>query len=287
MAAELQRAQAEVPAARARLQKAKAEAERAHLTHQRLADLRGSEPAAVTQQAVELAAADELVSAAQVELSHAELRATQARVVELETLGGYATIRAPFDGVVVARFADVGALIVAGGKTGSEPILEVARTDKLRLAVQIPEFLVQQCHPGLGLTFKLDALPGQTFDSSVSRIARALNRETRSMRIEADVENADRAFYPGMYARVSINLGDFPGAIVLPATTLHGAGASPFVYAVQDGAVQRIDVKILKDDGANIVVEGSLGPDTQIVLAGPPRLEPGQRVRVQIQEEGP
>lgn len=287
MAAELRRAEAQVPAARARLQKAKAEAERAQLTHQRLADLLRSEPRAVTQQSVELAAADEKVSAAQVELSRAELRAAQARVAELEAVGSYATIRAPFDSVVVARFSDVGALIVAGGKTGSKPILEVARIDKLRLAVQIPEFLVSQCRLGLGLSFKLDALPGRSFQSSISRMAGALDPETRSMRIEADVENADREFHPGMYARVSIDLGDFPGAIVLPATTLHSAGASPFVYAVENGTVRQIDVKVLKDDGADIVVEGSLGPDTQIVLAGPLRLKPGQRVRVRIQEEGP
>ncbi len=101
------------------------------------------------------------------------------------------------------------------------------------------------------------------------------------MRIEADVENTEQRLFPGMYARVSIDLGNIAGATVLPATTLQGGGASPFIYAVEDGAVQRIDVKILKDDGAEVVVEGGLGPETQVIVAGPPLLEEGQRVRVQ------
>lgn len=286
MAAELQRAEAEIPAAKARLQKARAEAELAHVTSQRLAELRASEPGAVTQQDVDLAAAEEKVARAQVQLARAEVLATDARVSELQSLGDYVTIRAPFDGVVVARFADTGALVGAGGKA-SQPIIEVVRSDKLRLAVDIPESLVTQCRTGLKLEFKLDALPGRSFEAEISRLAGALHRETRSMRVEADIDNTNGRFLPGMYARVSINMGDIPGATVLPATTLRGGGASPFVYAVQNGALERIAVKILKDDGAEIVVEGGLGPNTQVVLAGPPLLEAGQRVRVQSNGDAP
>ncbi len=107
------------------------------------------------------------------------------------------------------------------------------------------------------------------------------------MRVEADIENAGGQFYPGMYARVSIDLGAIPGATVLPATTLQGGGVSPFVYAVRNGAVVRIDVKILKDDGAVVVVEGGLGPETQVILAGPPLLEEGQSVRVRSNGDAP
>lgn len=286
MGAELQRAQAEVPAAKARLHKARAEGELAHVNYQRLADLRADEPGAVTQQAVDLAAAEEKVAVAQVSLARAELQGAQARVAELESLADYATIRAPFDGIVIARFADTGALIGQAGKT-SHPIIEVVRVDKLRLVLEIPEILVPQSRPGLKLDFELDALPGRSFEAKISRLAGALNRETRTMRVEADIDNAAGLFYPGMYARVSIDLGAIPGAIVLPATTLRGGGVSPFVYAVRNGAVERIDVKILKDDGAEVVVAGGLGPNTQVVLAGPPLLEEGQSVRVRSNGDAP
>ena len=188
--------------------------------------------------------------------------------------------------MVVARFADTGALVGPGGKTGV-PIIEVVRSDKLRLAVEIPESLVPQLRLGLKLDFKLDALPGRSFEAEISRLAGALNRETRSMRVEADIENAAGHFYPGMYARVSIDLQEIAGAIVLPATTLQGGGASPFVYAVRNGAVERIYVKILKDDGAEVVVEGGLDPQTQVVLVGPPLLEEGQQVQVHSNGDAP
>ncbi len=284
MKPELQRAEAEVPAARARLQKARAEGELARLTHKRLAELRLSEAGAVTQQDVDVAAATEKVAAAEVALARAEVLSAEARVAELESLGTYATIRAPFDGMVVARFADKGALIAAGGN-GNGPIVEVMRSDRLRLALDLPESLVSHCQTGLKLSYKLDALPGQSFTAEVSRFAGALNRETRSMRIEADIENSAGKFYPGMYARVSINLGELPGATVLPSSVLRGGGASPYVFAVQEGTVQRIDVTILKDNGVEVVVGGDLEVGTQIVLSSPAQLKVGQPVHVRHHEE--
>lgn len=67
---------------------------------------------------------------------------------------------------------------------------------------------------------------------------------------------------------------------MLPATTLRGGGGSTYVYAVDEGRVRKIDVKILKDNGAEVVVEGALGPETRVVLSGPALLEEGQYVRV-------
>ena len=283
MKPELQRAEAEVPAARARLQKARAEVELARLTHKRLAELRLSEAGAVTQQDVDVAAATEKVAAAEVALARAEVLSAEARVAELESLGAYATIRAPFDGMVVGRFADRGALISAGGD-GHGPIVQVVRSDKLRLAVDLPESLVSHCQTGLKLDFNLDALPGQSFTAEVSRFAGALNRETRSMRIEADIENSAGRFYPGMYARVSVNLGELPGATVLPSSALRGGASSPYVFAVQEGTVHRIDVTILKDNGVEVVVGGDLEVGVQIVLSAPPLLKEGQPVRVRHHE---
>lgn len=105
------------------------------------------------------------------------------------------------------------------------------------------------------------------------------------MRIEADIENSAGKFYPGMYARVSINLGEMPGATVLPSSVLRGGGASPYVFAVQEGTVQRIDVTILKDNGVEVVVGGDLEVGTQIVLSSPAQLKVGQPVHVRHHEE--
>ncbi len=284
MVAELRRAQAEVPAARARLQKARAEADLARLTHRRLAELRRSEPGAVAEQDVDVAAAEKKRAAAEIDLKRAEVQAAEARVAELETLESYATIRAPFDGVVIARFADTGALVSAGRASG--PIVEVVRSDRLRLAIDIPENLVPLCRAGLRLDYRVDALPGRPFEAKISRLAGALNPETRSMRVEADVDNSSGELHPGMYARVSIDLAEIEGAIVLPATTLRSARGSSYVYAVQQGRVRRIDVKILKDDGAQVVVEGEIGPDTRVILPGPALLEEGQPVRALFNGDG-
>lgn len=287
MEAELLRARAEIPAARARLARARARAELAEVTTRRLTELQVSEPGAVMAQDVDVAASEKKVAGSEVAVAQADLERAQAHLAELEALARYAEIRAPFAGVVTERRVHPGALVVAGDEGAAEPMLSIARTDRLRLAVPVPESLARECRSGLELTFRLDALPGRDFRARVSRMASALDPQTRTMRAEADVENEDGALQPGMYARVDLDLGALPKATVLPAPAVRGGTGSPFVLVVEDGALKRVAVEILKDDGATMVVSSELSDDTPVVVAGAARLEEGQRVRIHQSSKTP
>ncbi len=269
MLSELKRAEADVV-------KANANAELAAVTYKRLADLQTLEPGAITQQDVDLASA-------QLGIARAEVQVSEATVTRFRTLLSYTTIRAPFAGTVKRRFADTGMLITAGA-TNSEPIVEVVRTDKLRLVIYIPESLAPYVRRGQKVLFTLDAFPGESFERTVSRIAGALMEDTRNMRVEIDIDNASGKFLPGMYATVHLAFKDISDALTIPATAVQVKEGKTCICTVEDGAIHWIPVTILQDDGAEVVVAGELRPGAAVVVAGPTLLEEGQKV--QMRKEG-
>jgi len=280
MEAELLRARAEIPAARARLDRARAQAELASVTADRLEGLQALEPGAVMEQDVDVARAERRVATSRVAVARADHERAKARLDEFEALARYAEIRAPFAGVVTRRHLHPGALVVSGVESETRPVVSLARTDRLRLVLPVPERLSTACSVGLELAFQLDPYPDRTFSTRVARLAGALDPESRNMRVEADVPNAEGQFLPGMYARVELDLGRLPNATEVPAAALRGGTRAPFVLTVDGGRLRRVPVRVLKDDGDRVVVSGDLDETRRVVVAGASDLVPGIRVRL-------
>lgn len=267
---------AEIQRAEADLVKAKANEELAAITHKRLAQLWDSEPGAVTQQDVDLAEA-------KLKVARAEIKVSEASLSRLEVLKSYAIIRAPFDGTVTKRNLDTGALVSAGNSK-SQPIFEIASTNKLCIVIYLPEFMAPFINRGHKIRFMVDSYPGKTFNNYLARVAGALSSDTRTMRAEIDIENQDAHFLPGMYAKVVLEFKDIPDALTIPATSLLIKKDETSVIIVKDGKLQKVAVNILMDDGVDVVVTGEISKDTPVVYSGPALLEEGQNV--QIRSEG-
>ncbi|MFQ5701982.1 MAG: efflux RND transporter periplasmic adaptor subunit [Acidobacteriota bacterium] len=284
MEAELAEARADAAVAEAVLKQEEANRKLASVTLERLSKLKEQEPMAVMQQDVDVARARQEVSAAKVETAHAQVRVAQAKLARLQALQEYSVIRAPFDGVVVERLVDPGALVVAG-EDGGGPVAVFARVDRLRLVIYVPERVASQVRPGTDVSISVDAIAGREFKASVSRIAGALSSKTRNMRAEIDMSSEQGLLRPGMYATVRLHLEGEAGEILLPASTVHREPEGAFIWAVHDGVVSRVPVQIARSDGDQVVVASHLEPGTLVVLAAPTDLRPGQTVRIQQQGE--
>ena len=282
MEAEQGRAKADVASATAALRRAEANAKLAEITYGRLSDLQTREPQAVTQQDVDAAAAELAVARSNVDSAAAAIEVAGAKLVYLQALMSFAVIRAPFDGVVVRRFVDPGALVVAGSDDG-EPVVELASVDRLRLVLAIPESFVPRVREGLGAEVSVDALPGKSFTGSISRISGALAEDSRTMRAEIDMEARDGLLRPGMYASVRLELAGRGEALSLPATSIRHDRDRTYVWTIRDGIVVRTEIEILMDDGERVLVGSGIDPGTQVVIHPPIGLIEGQTVRV---EEG-
>ena len=132
----------------------------------------------------------------------------------------YATITAPYNGVVTMRYADTGSLIPAGTAEGlSQAVVRLAQSDVLRLRMPIPERDVPLVHQGSVVTVHVQAT-GQQFPGTVVRFTRDISNATRTMMTEVDVNNPNLTLTPGMYADVTFNLEEKKDALIVPASAI-------------------------------------------------------------------
>ncbi|MCH8215319.1 MAG: efflux RND transporter periplasmic adaptor subunit [Planctomycetes bacterium] len=208
--------------------------------------------------------------------AEASLGVGRARLAEAEQMLAYATLSAPFDGIVAARNVDPGDLVTADAAT---TLLQVMAVNPLRVVTYVPEREAVRLNNGDPVTLSFDALPGQSFSAWITRTAGVLDPKTRRMRAEIDLGNSKGLLFPGMYGKVVIEL-QRRNALVLPASAIRLNDGPPHVYAVEGGRVKRIKVELGVDDGIVIEITSGLTGKEQIVANRIGRLQHGEVVTV-------
>jgi RND family efflux transporter MFP subunit len=280
MAADRPVLDAELAEAKAQLGKAEAANELQRAIYSRSQGLRAH--GSITEQDLEQARAQHATAAAEVALAKARIASVRARADRLDTLIAYATITAPFDGVVTERFVHPGALIqVAAASNTVSPIITVQRADVVRATATVPESDVPFVDRGDAATLVVRALPERAFAAAVTRMADALDPATRTMRVEVDVPNPDGALRPGMYGELSLDLDQRPDVLTVPATAVLNDKGQTVVYVVDGGAAHKVAVTTgAEDDGGRTEIRAGLDGTEQIVAGGGGALSDGVAVRV-------
>lgn len=284
--AELAAAAADRRMADAELASAGAKSKLQTLTYERLQAVRTAEPDVVSQQDVDEAKAQSDMAAANVKETESQILQIDSRIKQLEaakqrlqTLLGFAEIRAPFDGIVTDRFVDPGALLQAATSSDSvQKIVAVAKVDKVRVAIDVPESEAPHVRASGDATVMIDAMPGRQFQGSISRFSRSLNPTTRTMRAEIDLPNTDGVLLPGMFGRATLTLAIRAGAVTVPAEALHAEGERSFVYEAIGGLARRVDVETAPGDGIDIEITGGLDGSERVIVATRQPLSDGTAV---------
>lgn len=225
-----------------------------------------------------LAQTPDLVVPDTVDQARGRFEVARASLAESETLLGYATITAPFAGVITQRYVDPGALIQAGNT--SSAIVSLMDFSTVRLQVAVPEVETARVATGQPVRVTTDNLPGRQFDGQVTRFTYALDPNNRTMLVEAILKNPDLALRPGMLVTVKLGIERKEQATLMPADALVTERTNNFAYVVEDNKASKRAIKVGFNDGKNVeVVDGIKGGDT-IILAGRLKLSDGQPVRV-------
>jgi RND family efflux transporter MFP subunit len=116
----------------------------------------------------------------------------------------YASVVAPFDGVITQRNVDVGSL-VQGNATGGTFMFEIMQKDVIRVWVYVPQNAAFGVAPGVDAVVRVPELPGSEFPAKVTRIADAQQSGTRTLLTEIDLPNPDGALRSGVYCTVELN----------------------------------------------------------------------------------
>jgi len=286
-AAAVKRATEEVNRAAADLQRAESVHDVTHLASARLAGVSKVRPNLVAQQDLDDAAGKDRVAEAQVATAKAALAAAQEQLAvsqagqnKTQTLFDYARITAPFDGVVTRRYADQGAMIQAGtsSQTQAMPIVTLSQNSRLRLVIPVPESAVSRIHVGTPVTVSVQSLH-KTVPAKVARIADRLDTDTRTMRVEVDVPNANLELVPGMYADAALVLDQATSVLVAPVEAVDRTDTTSSVLVVNpDHTVRTQDVTLGLESANRIEVKSGLHAGDLLVLGNRSQLKAGTQV---------
>src|SRR5271167_1593490 len=131
-----------------------------------------------------------------------------ANVTQLATMKSYEQIRAPFDGVVTARFVDIGSLVQnsATNMTSNQPVVTVADQSRLRVDVHVEQRDVPFVHVGDLADVTDGANAERKVQARIARTSEALDPRTRTLFVELEVDNRDRFLVPGSFAYVTLHV---------------------------------------------------------------------------------
>jgi len=214
--------------------------------------------------------AQNFISRQALDEARANLDIVRARLTQEKVALDKTVIRAPFAGVIGLRQVSPGAYIKKG-----DDIVRLDALSRLKLEVPVPETFITRVRIGLPVKVTVDALPGQTFNGTVHAIDPVVDSASRNMRVRARLANPRNVLKPGMFARVSADLGGKTSAIWVPEQVIVPRGDGNFVFAVVDGKADLRPVKLgRREPGRVEVVEGLKAGET-IVLDGQIKLRPG------------
>jgi RND family efflux transporter MFP subunit len=221
-------------------------------------------------------------------LAEAKSRLDAAIAAEAEVAAQieYATIEAPFDGVVTARAIDPGDMVfqASSPKGSAQPLLKVAKLDVMRVKTYVPERDAVWADIGDAAAISFDALPGQVFAGAVARLSGAIDPATRTMLVEIDLPNADGRILPGLYGQVRLTLERRDAALTLPANAVQFGDGGAFVFVVAAGDVaRRASVQTGLNVGGSVEIVAGLQGDERVVTGAPAGLADGAPVRVAAQ----
>lgn len=291
-AASIDEANAELAASRDELQRAQSTHDMAHLSYSRVLDVSKKEPGLVPQQEVDEAHSRDLVAEAQVSgaksritASEQRIRVSQAEQARVKTLFQYATISAPFAGVITKRYANSGSLIQAGTASQSQamPVVRLSENGLLRLALPVPESAVPLIHLGEPVDVRVSALH-RSFPGRVARFSDKVDESTRTMKTEVDVPNPTLVLVPGMYAEVDLVTEQQKHVLTVPVEAIDGAGNSARVFTVQpSGTIQIVPVGLGIETARQIEIRsGDLKDGDDVVVGSRSGLKDGNKVQPKV-----
>ncbi|MGB7150117.1 MAG: efflux RND transporter periplasmic adaptor subunit [Terriglobales bacterium] len=227
---------------------------------------------------------------AKIDLAKAQAAAAEARTQEAQQAVDNCTIRAPFDGIVVSKDAQVGEMvspISAGGGFTRTGIATIVDMNSNEIEVDVNEAYITRVKPGQQVTAILDAYPDWEIPSRVRTIIPSADRQKATVKVRISFLKLDPRILPDMGIKVTF-LGDAPTskevaatpAILVPQTAVRDDDGKKVVFLVKDDKAERRAVTLGGNRGTDTEIMAGLAVGDAVVVNGPANLHDGEAVRI-------
>ena len=185
-------------------------------------------------------------------------------------------LTSPISGVVTARNYD------PGDMTGALPILTVARTQPVKIVINISESELAKVRRGMPAIVTFDTYGDEIFNGTVTLISPTVDNASRTFGAEVTLPNGDGRILPGMFGRVELSLGTARRVVVPDKAVVKQQGSgNHYVYVYNpDGTVSYNKVELGQRLGDSYELISGVEPGSTVVVSGQSRLANGVKVKV-------
>ena len=227
---------------------------------------------------------------AKIALAKQQVLASDARIQEAQQAVDNCVIRAPFDGIIVSKDAQVGEMvspISAGGGFTRTGIATIVDMNSNEIEVDVNEAFIARVEPGQPVTAVLDAYPDWQIPSKVRTVIPTADRQKATVKVRISFLKLDPRILPDMGVKVTF-LGEAPvektgeaaPAALVPPDAVHDDNGKKIVFIVKDGHLERRAVTTGGTRGTDLEILAGLNPGDSVVVKGPANLRDGQAVEI-------
>ena len=186
----------------------------------------------------------------------------------------YALVFSPIDGFVSERTADLGEYVSPATKVAT-----VVRVNPLRVRIDIPEQAIPAISVGQSVSVTTSAWPDKNFSGRIARVSPNVTPSSRTLTVEAEVENGSGALKPGQFATIRILQSRAQPAVLVPARAVRTEAGVSRVFVIKDGHAQERVVQLGQTEGDLVQIKNGIAADEQVATSNVEQLADGMAVR--------
>lgn len=209
-----------------------------------------------------------------VEVARTNVANAEAQLALARKNLSYAVIPAPIDGFVSERTADLGEYV-----SPTQKVATIVRTNPLRVRIDIPEQAIPEVRVGQSVSATTSAWPDKSFAGRIARIAPNVTANSRTLTVEAEIDNGSGALKPGQFATVRILQPRPVAAVLVPSRAVMTEAGVSRVYVIKDGHAEQRLVQLGQTEGDLVQLKSGVAADEKVATSNLEQLADGMAVK--------
>jgi len=205
--------------------------------------------------------------------SQAAVDAAVTQVALAKRSLGYTVVVSPMPGYVSDRPADVGEYV-----SPQQKVATVVNLNPLRVRIDVPEQAIPQVRTGESVSVSVSGYPDRNFAGHVARVSPNVTTASRTLTVEADVENPKAELKPGQFATVRILLPQSAPAVLVPQRALRTISGSIYVFVIKNGHAEQRLVQSGQTEGDLVELKSGVAADEIVATSNVDQLSDGAAV---------
>jgi membrane fusion protein (multidrug efflux system) len=186
------------------------------------------------------------------------------------------SVRAPFAGLVARRYVSEGEFVQPGQK-----LFDLVALDPIEVEFHVPEKESSRVAQDAPVAVRVAPFPNEAFQARVTLVSPTIDPTTRTLRVKAELPNADGRLRPGLFARADLGIAVHENVPMIPEEAILQRAGGPIAFVVVDGSrVQRrsLELGVIRDGNVEVRTGVAIGED--VVVRGASELVEGSVVSV-------